>query len=86
MIHARKDYTERIIDKAGLIPEDEPCVLLRACDSATIPAVNAWIKSATASGVSRLLIESVEVHKLRILDWQEANGVKPADAPLEALS
>ena len=39
MIHARKDYTERVQDNANLIPADEPVVLLRAQDALAVEAV-----------------------------------------------
>ena len=43
MIHARKDYTERVQDSAGLIPEDEPVVLFRGQDQLAIPAIELYV-------------------------------------------
>jgi hypothetical protein len=42
MRHARDDYNGRIIDSAGIIPEDEPVFLLRAQDPIAASIVRAW--------------------------------------------
>jgi len=39
MLHARKDYQKRVQDSANLIPEDEPCVLLRGQDKLACQAI-----------------------------------------------
>lgn len=40
MIHPRRDYNERIQDVAGLIPANEPVVLLRAQDALAVEALD----------------------------------------------
>jgi hypothetical protein len=39
MLHPRNDYNERIQDSAGLIPDDEPVVLLRGQDELAVRAL-----------------------------------------------
>jgi len=39
MLHARKDYNERVQDTAKQIPEDEPVFLLRGQDALAIGAM-----------------------------------------------
>ena len=46
MIHARKDYTDRIQDKAKKIPAKEPVFLLRGQDEVGHKAVRAWAYSS----------------------------------------
>ena len=40
MLHPRQDYNERIQDNAGLIPENEPVVLLRGQDALAVQALD----------------------------------------------
>lgn len=50
MKHARPDYTERIQDSAGLIPDDEPVLLIRGQDRAAVPCMIAWIAAYLEAG------------------------------------
>lgn len=82
MKHARSDYDERIQDLAGLIPDDEPVLLIRGQDVCALPAIDAWIKAACEiDGIDEALIESVKRHEARIRVWQETRAVKTPDAP-----
>jgi hypothetical protein len=64
MIHARPDYTERIQDTAGLIPDDEPVLLIRGQDRAAVPCID--------------MLTTMGRHLDLIRDWQERYGSKVA--------
>lgn len=86
MKHARSDYDTRIQDSAGLIPDDEPVLLIRGQDEAALYVIGAWL--GFYSGDPRIdpaLITSIKLHEHRIRDWQLTHGHKVADAPPEAL-
>jgi hypothetical protein len=85
MIHARKDYNGRVQDSAGLIPADEPVILIRAQDCCALPAIDAWIDAAVEEHVDGALIGAVQLHRTLIDSWQVVHGVKKPDAPAEAL-
>ena len=78
MIHARKDYTERIQDSAHLIPEDEPVFLIRAQDQVGATAVRAWANLHRINGGSDPVYEAAMRHAERMEAW---HFHKPADAP-----
>lgn len=86
MKHARTDYDERIQDSAGLIPSDEPVLLIRGQDECAIPAIDAWIDEAKHIGADPALIESIERHRDRISAWQEERSMKVPDAPESVLA
>ena len=44
MKHPRQDYNERIQDNAGLIPDDEPVVLLRGQDQLAVQALEYYVR------------------------------------------
>jgi hypothetical protein len=50
MKHARADYQGRIVDKAGLIPEDEPVFVLRGQDELAASAVRWYAVLARNNG------------------------------------
>lgn len=85
MKHARADYDERIQDSAGLIPDDEPVLLIRGQDICAVAAVDAWLKAARELGADEATIAAVQRHRLRVVEWQESNAAKLPDAPAEAL-
>lgn len=85
MIHARKDYQQRIQDSAGLIPDDEPVLLIRGQDAAAIAAGRAWVKKHLALGGDPEVALAVAVHLLRVEAWQTTRVCKVADVPAEAL-
>ena len=85
MRHARSDY-DRIQDPAGLIPDDEPVLLIRGQDTLA-PLMARFYALATRStdegseGIARRLDQWAAV----IEDWQARNHRKVADAPAAAL-
>jgi hypothetical protein len=83
--HARTDYDERIQDSAGLIPKDEPVLLIRGQDQMAITTIEFWIAGAKQVGVDKALIEAMEAHRRRIIQWQAEHGNKVPDAPADAL-
>lgn len=87
MKHARSDYDARIQDSAGLIPDDEPVLLIRGQDEAAPFVIGAWL--SYYSGDPRVdleLIASVKRHERRVVEWQRDHGRKAADAPPESLA
>lgn len=80
MIHARPDYQGRIVDLAGLIPDDEPVMFIRGQDAAAIPAINEWIRAAEAAGASHEMLALVALHRERIRAWQ-GHTKKTPDLP-----
>lgn len=62
MKHARTDYDERIQDAAGLIPDDEPVLLIRGQDACALATIAAWMNEARRQGADADLIEAVRVH------------------------
>lgn len=81
MKHARPDYN-RIQDPAGIIPEDEPVLLLRGQDLAAPEAVRAWIKQARILGASEEILDAASGQALEMIRWQEEHGAKVPDMPL----
>ena len=81
MIHARKDYTERIQDSAGLIPANEPVFLIRAQDQVGAPAVRAWAHLHRLNGGSDAAYELAMAHAEKMEQWPTH---KPADVPQSA--
>lgn len=85
MRHARLDYNDRIQDSAGLIPDDEPVLLIRGQDRAAVAAALAWAHTHDVLGGDPALSKAVKLHAKRMIDWQDQHGSKIADAPPEAL-
>ncbi len=78
MIHARKDYTERIQDSVGLIPADEPVFLIRGQDIVGADAVRAYANLHKLNGGS----DEVYLKAMRHADLMEAwPKKKNADIP-----
>lgn len=84
MKHARSDYDARIQDAAGLIPDDEPVLLIRGQDLAAIPAAEAWCEAAYDLGTDPELIDAVRRHIQLIREWQNDHAKVP-DAPADVL-
>ena len=80
MIHARKDYTERIQDSTHLIPEDEPVFLIRAQDQISADAVRAWAHLHRINGGSDTAYELAMAHADKMESWPKH---KVADVPVE---
>lgn len=85
MKHARSDYDERIQDSAGLIPDDEPVLLIRGQDGLAIPIIDDYIDyySHAENGDLRVL-DLLRKHRERIEAWQAEHGSKVADLPVDA--
>lgn len=83
MLHARKDYQERIQDSANLIPEDEPVFLIRAQDVTAPEVVRHWIEDAADHGATDNILEAAEEHLQRIIEWQRIHSIKIPDMPEE---
>jgi len=83
MIHASEDYTERIQDAAGKIPEDEPVFLLRGQDVLAPSLLLDWASRLRALGGDLELTDLVRVHAQRMIQWQQKNGAKMPDLPPE---
>ncbi len=89
MIHARSDY-DRIQDPAvedpsllspgsTAIGKDEPVFILRAKDAAAPATLYAWAAKAEELGVSKSMVLAVRGWAHKMAEWQDQNGLKPAD-------
>lgn len=66
MKHPRTDYDERIQDNAGLIPHDEPVVLLRGQDELAVQALEYYAElceKSQAPDVAAKIRSHVELMK-----------------------
>ena len=81
MLHARKDYQERIQDSAHIIPEDEPVFLIRAQDVTAPRTVRAWVGLAEEAGANEDIIEAARQQAYKMEDWQVTHGSKTPDMP-----
>ena len=68
MIHARADYNERVQDSANLIPEDEPCVLLRGQDALACMAIE-YYAFLCKQHQADTLVEKMEAHAKLMNAW-----------------
>ena len=83
MIHARKDYDERIQDSANLIPADEPVFLLRGQDEFGAKVTAYWANLyAERYGVSDPVFLAVLAHSEKMREWEVK---KRPDTPDEFL-
>lgn len=70
MIHARQDYQDRIVDKANLIPANEPVFLLRGQDKHAVTALQRYTADLAADPtVDRAFVKAAEAQLDRFLDW-----------------
>jgi len=81
MLHARKDYQERIQDSANIIPEDEPVFLIRAQDALGPDIVDQWADWAEEEGAKEDIVEHAREHAEAMRKWQEEHGSKIPDMP-----
>lgn len=87
MIHARSDYNDRIVDLAGLIPDDEPVLVVRGQDQAAPATARAWADEHDRLGGDPTLSAMVREHAVRIEEYQARTGrSKVADLPATAPS
>jgi hypothetical protein len=81
MIHAREDYTERIQDSAGKIPEDEPVFLLRGQDALAPSLLLDWASRMRSLGGDPAMADLVRNQANRMIQWQNTHGCKIPDLP-----
>lgn len=82
MLHARKDYNERIQDSANLIPRDEPVFLLRAQDLNALATLQEYGRLVMlSSSPDPAILEGVKRQTGRFINWRKrhTDSVKPAD-------
>jgi hypothetical protein len=79
---SRSDYTERIIDKAGKIPDNEPVFLIRGQDHIGHAAVRAWANLHRLNGGSDVVFTSAMEQADRMEAWAKKHGW-PATMPTE---
>jgi hypothetical protein len=77
-----QDYTVRITDKAGIIPENEPCFLFRAQDKHFAQTMRhyAWLLRHDGN---EELAERVNNFVLEIENWQSTVKRKTPDIPVQ---
>jgi hypothetical protein len=78
MKFTRDDYNERIIDKAGKIPADEPVFLLRAQDAHAPATLRYYSKLVEESGNTEMT-EELRKHARAMLVWQKSVRVHLPD-------
>ncbi len=87
MLHARKDYNRRIQDSEGVIPGDEPVLLIRGQDKHAPQALLLY-SNLVVNGPSpdMVLVENVRKHAEAMRKYQADNecakepDMNPADA------
>lgn len=80
MLHARRDYNERIQDNANLIPEDEPVFMIRAHDVCSLPALRNYLETVEGSrNPDPSIVLGVKKQIERFLEWRKQHGTKPPD-------
>lgn len=77
-----EDYTKRITDNAGIIPEDEPCFLFRAKDKhfAQVMRHYAWLCRMDGNEEQA---EKVNGFIPSIESYQDKKGRKAPDIPIQ---
>lgn len=88
MLHARDDYNDRIQDKAGKIPADEPVFLLRAQDPYAADAVQCWLNNylSLTQEPDLAVVEQVQQHIGRMRAYQPKKphpDLPEAEPPVE---
>jgi hypothetical protein len=78
MKFTRNDYNERIIDKAGKIPEDEPVFLLRAQDIHSHSTLRFYASLLEESGDIEMA-EELRAHARAMIVWQKSVRVHKPD-------
>lgn len=81
MLHARRDYQDRIQDSANLIPGEEPVFLIRAQDVTAPWIVRMWISEARRHGAKKNILEAAEAQIERMVEWQRKYGMRIPDMP-----
>jgi hypothetical protein len=78
MKFTRDDYNQRIIDKAGKIPENEPVFLLRAQDVHAPSTLRFYAKLLEESGNAKMT-EELRKHARQMIVWQKSVRVHQPD-------
>jgi len=78
MKFTREDYNQRIIDKAGKIPEDEPVFLLRAQDAYAPSTLRHYARLLEEDGNSEMA-EELRDHARHMVVWQKSVRVHLPD-------
>lgn len=78
MKFTREDYNERITDKAGKIPEDEPVFLLRAQDVHAPSTLRHYAKLLEESG-NKEMADELRAHARQMVVWQKSVRVHQPD-------
>lgn len=78
MQFTRDDYTRRIIDVDGKIPDDEPVFLLRAQDIHA-PATLRYYANLLEEAGNIEMANELRVHARQMVVWQKSVKVKDPD-------
>lgn len=80
MRFTRKDYNERIVDKDGKIPDEEPVFLLRAQDTHAPSTLRFYAECIKKAGNTEMA-EELFRHAREMIVWQKSVRVKEPDKP-----
>lgn len=80
MIHSRKDYQERIIDKEGKIPEDMPVFLMLASDVFFIDTLRDYALNLISAGLDNMA-DDVFDHIKKVQKYQKKHLPKLPTVP-----
>jgi hypothetical protein len=78
MRFSREDYTRRITDKDGKIPDDEPVFLLRGQDVHAPSTLRFYAKLLEETGNTEMA-EELRNHARQMIVWQKSVRVKQPD-------
>ena len=80
MLHARKDYNDRIQDADNKIPADEPVFMLRGQDKFAPVLLDIYAALvATVTSNSNPVVVNTKEHAISMREWQHAVKCKIAD-------
>lgn len=79
MLHGRPDYNGRIIDKAGLIPPDEPVIFIRGRDPAAVAAARAYCEEIARLSGPALVVARMSDQLNAIEAYQRTHGTRMPD-------
>lgn len=79
MKHAREDYQGRIVDLAGLIPDEEPCLLFRGQDVCAPHALDVYARLLHSMDGDRNIVDAVYAHADAMRAWQATHVKKMPD-------
>lgn len=85
MRHARSDYQDRIQDAAGLIPEDEPVLLIRGQDVLAPMIARAWADGYRLIGGDPEVVAAMRSFADHIERWQDENTGKVPTVPRDVV-